>query len=129
MLDSSCQTFKRHISIWEFKIESCTCFLPLSFLHILFISHFVEVVLPGGLRVTRLLVPDHLSGTLSGCAAWLQGQTGCASASSRYLVCWHPRRILHGLTHPRSARNERQRESKRSDFDQYQSRLLCPNTD
>lgn len=129
MLDSSCQTFKRHISIWEFKIESSRCFLPLSFLLILFISHFVEVVLPGGLRVTRLLVPDHLSGTLSGCAAWLQGQTGCASASSRYLVCWHPRRILHGLTHPRSARNERQRESKRSDFDQYQSRLLCPNTD
>lgn len=48
-------------------------------------------------------LPDHLSGTPSGCAAGPQGRTGRTSASSRYLACWRPRRTSHGPTRPRSA--------------------------
>ena len=142
--------------MWEFNVKSSTCFLFFFFFFFFFCvcvffsllssDHFHLVFLFfrwGSFCQTRerkcLHVPDHRSGTLSGCAAWPQGQTGCASASSRYLACWHPRRILHGLTRPRSAagreRGERREERgggggrERSDFDQYQSRLLCPNTD
>ena len=111
--------------MWEFNIKSSTCFLffffssllsLLSSDHFHLVSLFFSSFCWGSLCQARerkcLHVPDHRSGTLSGCAAWPQGQTGCASASSRYLACWHPRRILHGLTRPRSAAG-REREGER----------------
>lgn len=101
--------------MWEFEIKSSTCFF-FSF-SLFFLRSYSSCIL---LRLFSqagcecLHVPDHLSGTLSGYAAWPQGQTGCTSASSRYLACWHPRKILHGLTRPRSAeRKERGRETER----------------
>lgn len=58
-----------------------------------------------------LHIPDHRSGTLSGCVAQPQGQTGCTSANSQYLACWHPRKTLHGLIHPRSAKKGKRARS------------------
>lgn len=133
VLDSFCQTarFRRgHITIWEFKIKSSTCFFSTS----LFSQDHIWLVFCWGCSARQAVsLSTYLIIDLARCQVMLLGRRGKLDVLQPTPDIWlagiHAKFYMAWPVQDLQREREKERERERSDFDQYQSRLLCPNTD